>query len=174
MTNKQFNRLTDLSKRVFIAKDALLQLKLGKILPVQGVYFGNTTLQHSSDDYVGDGKSFKDYLLETAEPCQVCAKGAMVCSLVRNFNRYDVGDIQYISDITEMTVIFGRVIWGIIEALYEGWYFDADGSTTNGYLFFKPEEYDYNHNKVKWSMESILKNIIKNKGKLNYNGVIFE
>ena len=163
MTKKQFNRLTDLSKRVVLAKDALIQLHLGKFIPRRGNYVVFPA-------YISSYGSGQDALKQFAT-CDVCAKGALICAYVQSFNCLTVGDMERAESNPVMVEIFGSVLWGAIESLFEGWGFDVNG--VHHRHFENDHKMQFNQSHRRWTMEALLKNIIKNKGKLNYNGVIF-
>ena len=168
MTKNQFNRLSKFKKRISVAKDVLLQLKLKKFVPSPGTYLEMRV------DYEYDDSAQK--VIQAAPECEVCAKGALVCSYILNYNNATMDQVDDgIEDYPEMVEIFGESLWNIIEALFEGWKFDKDGESCHSYWEVDDEAmFPYNQNGKTYSLESIMKNIIRNGGKYNYNGIIFE
>lgn len=166
MTKNQFNRLSRRNQRVSIAKDVLLQLKANKFIPAQGVYL--QLPDEVENDLVPEDSAQK--ILKSVPECEVCAKGAMVCSYILNYNSATMADTKNIEDYPEMIEIFGDAMWNILEALFEGWAFDKDGET---YQFHHRGIGKFNTSKREYSLESLMKNIVRNGGQFKYKGVLF-
>lgn len=172
MTKTAFNHLNKFQKRVSIAKDALVQLKIGKFISTRGNYL--IFSDKNNYNYVDTDSAQK--ILQKASQCEVCAKGALVCSYVLKFNQVTIDKVRSsIQQYPEMIAIFGVPLWAIIEALFEGYSFNLEGvvepdgdDTTNS----KGKVYNVNHRK--YSIVSIMKNIISNGGVYNYNGIIIQ
>jgi hypothetical protein len=166
MTKSKFNRLSARNKRVSVAQDVLLQLKAKKFLPKQGFY-----LELPSEVEYEEEDSAQNVLKE-APYCEVCAKGAMVCSYILNYNSATMEDTEEIDEYPEMIEIFGFELWNILEALFEGWAFEPNGETVPSNSW-NVDEYRYNQNGQEYSLESLMENIVRNGGQYNYNGVLF-
>lgn len=164
MTTNRFNQLRPLTKRVFIARDALAQLKIGKYNANRGMDFTAILPPNTYDSQFDSAQE----AIKRASQCTVCAKGALICSYVRNFNSLSVAYVERGGRDNTLKSLFGNSLWGTVEALFEGWSFDKYGDSDHN------ESWDrkYNTKHKKYSMESLLKNIIRNKGKLNYNGIL--
>ena len=175
MTKKQFNRLRPEKRRIALAKDVLQQLKAEKLIPVHMQYI------RFPFDVCGcdSGKT----VMKNAS-CEVCAKGALICAYVARFNDYTVSEMKEAPHMNQdMIEVFGLSLWNAIEALYEGWIFHKSGGTDvpdvmanensmgrNMFIETFPEH--YNGSRRQWPMETLMRNIIHNKGKLNYSGVL--
>ena len=169
MTKKQFDKLTPAKQRVFVAQDVLLQLKAEKYVAKRGYYVSSPTL--CADGWSNNDASAQQMIKE--EVCHVCAKGALVCSYVRNFNNMQIKNLPLTANNhPELNEIFGRRLWNIIEALFEGWIFDKNGFVNQSMLHNNTPDYPYNHKNKRFTIESLMKNIIRNNGKLNYNGIL--
>lgn len=69
--------------------------------------------------------------------------------------------------------IFGDILWNVIECLFEGWDFTPQGIRRyDEKAYYKGKV--YNKARKIYSMESLMHNVVRNKGRLNYNGVLFE
>ena len=182
LTKEQFEKLKPRKQRVYLAQDVLEQLRIRKFVATTGVFIEELDY----DDYTRGAKlkkaiplsSSAKKVLEKFESCHVCAKGALVCSYVLNFNEKIVGDIQNsnIYDNRELKNIFGEFLWNFIEALFEGntVYVFANSADPDEYpiVLGDNEERMYNDSGRAYSMESVMKNIIRNNGQLNYNGLL--
>jgi hypothetical protein len=162
MNKTQFNRLSKAKQRVFIAQDVLLQLKTQKFIENRGNYV--KIPWNFKFDYEDSGKD----TLKRLEKCEVCAKGALACSMILNFNSATMEDVENAEDYQPVIDIFGQELWDIIECLFEGYSFDETGDS-----YPDSSKKVYNDKGIKYSIESIMNNIIRNGGKYNYNGKIF-
>jgi len=155
---KTFKSLTAAQKRVEIAKDVLLRIKKKMVSPTVGQFFTNL------DDVIG-GLDWKDSVQEAINnsQCEVCAKGALVCSWVGNFNRvkkkdvvgFDI-DLRYEDSFPKSLVkLFGRDMLDCIENNFEGMdYGWASKEASKRGI----------HPKYCGNLAAIMKNIIKNNG----------
>lgn len=114
---KKFEALPANKKRKAICKDVLKRLKIGLIVPENGRFF------RELDSFERVGKPQKTF---NKEVCHVCAKGAIMCSWVGNFNKYDWSEVLDFSEETsygyypqELLEIFGREMLDNIEAAFE-------------------------------------------------------
>jgi hypothetical protein len=174
MTAKQFNRLSPANQRITLAKDVLLQLKIGKFDATHNGYIGGRKLDSWRHDYSPHAPAKET--LQSVDVCEVCAKGALVCSYVLKHNHVSVHQMRTTaSENPELIAIFGRSLWNVLEALYEGWDFNLNGVARiyplNGRTDTEGNRV-YNVSGKRHSLESLMQNIIRNNGKLNYNGVI--
>lgn len=204
-TAAQFNRMSRKNKRVAIARDVLEQLKIGRYQATQGTYFRFKDDKHSScveikdrrgrhSRYVDLNRStlnaqpFLTGVTDTKVLCEVCAKGAAVCSLTRIVNKRKFKDLS--SEDPEIIKIFGDLMWAEMEAMFEGEslvdmmhtsYYecfsngeelygdDADLLTAKEKAVIKAKVQfteDNLYRREDTTMEDIMKNIIRNKGRL--------
>lgn len=120
---KEFNKLTAAQKRVAIANDVLERLRLEMLIPNRGSLFSGEVLRKMINRRIGDDAK----TLVNSVPCEACAKGALVCSWVGNFNKvsasdmsaydYDLGKKRYPAPLMKL---FGREQLDLIEAYFEG------------------------------------------------------
>lgn len=148
-----FNKLTNAQKRVAIARDVLARINAKLIKPKDGIFFSNKY-------DIEDGKTtVKTFVNKTQ--CSVCAKGALFCSWVGNFNNFDKEDLWHVNEELgekfpeELLNIFGRVMLDSIEYNFEGCHYDwiCKEAVALG------SKYGYCHN-----LEAIMENIIDNNG----------
>lgn len=179
ITKEEFNKLTRPEQRVIIAQDVLAQLALKKFRPMRGNYCEikpgkNTKGVNTTERADIDNRSFfpsslsAQALIQSAEACYVCAKGAMVCAYVEHFNKRTVGGMSSMSSDETMVRIFGANMWSEIEAQFEG---------SHSYRKFAVSDMmtvrQRNAPIKKKSLKSLMENIIKNKGFLKiYNHLI--
>lgn len=117
----KFNALSDRTKRVVIAHDVLAQLQAKKFRPIRGMIVNIPGV----DDEVFDSTSLQASVKDAAR-CDVCAKGAVICSLAARFNTVtgdDVDQMYYgeydVKDELNTKKIFGDV-WQEMEDQFEG------------------------------------------------------
>ena len=135
-----FDKMSVYKKRVAIAKDVLLQLELAKFVPQRGQYVtikrkGKNALRPLRTD------AAKPLIAEENSKCYVCAKGAIMCSYVRNFNNAVYDELKS-GEMDETNDIFGWDILAKLEDEFEGF---MDGSK-------------------KVPLKTLMENIIDNKG----------
>lgn len=83
---------TKTEMRVAIARDVIAQLNAALLIATEGTYTGGM-LSDARDAGVRDRESLQPYLLrQIRKPCEVCALGAGVISLVRLNNEVLMGD----------------------------------------------------------------------------------
>jgi len=125
----EFDALAPNEQRIAICKDVIARLNAQKLIPNHGNFFINR------DSVVSDSALTVQESIST-EPCQACAKGALFCSWVGNFNNVDRDGLERVSEVTismdkivpELVGIFGRMMLDDIEAAFEGttyhWHYD--------------------------------------------------
>ena len=82
-----FKRLKVMGKRMAIARDVLYRIKLGLLEPTKEQSF----FESYNIDYTK--KVGKKVVNENS--CEVCAKGAVLCSFIGNFNKYDIRKYRF-------------------------------------------------------------------------------
>ena len=170
--NAEFNALSPMKKRVAVAQDVLLQLKIGKFKAGDGYgssKFRGRKLYHYDPLGVAD---LQTNLIAGME-CVGCAKGACLISRARLGDKVFMEYFDSVEDNAHRVSyeIFGEYCADIIEALYEVWEhprdWSSDTSTHEKHAF---DEYRDSlpprHSKPRERMEAIYQNIVDNKGKL--------
>lgn len=155
---EKFDVLSNAEKRVEIAKDVIARLRADKIISDPGSLMGDCDEIELSD------LSAQDFF--NNKPCHVCAKGALICSWVGNFNHYskaEFGRFNYDFRIgsktypKELIDLFGMEQLSIIEREFEqsqyGWCVVKN-------IDFRPN-YSSPYHK---NLRTIMENIVKNKG----------
>jgi len=173
--NKGFARLSKQAKRVAIAKDVIAQIKLDVYNAKTGVYVSNLDIPDVDD---ASGMQLCELLIP-GTTCDVCARGALFCSLVRKQNNVtldDVGiDSYYGNDIDPYNFedsendIWGNDQIGLIESAFECknmWYGGTDDydSEDNESKTEKAIAFGKKYKSAESRMIGIMENIIKNKG----------
>ena len=148
ITKAQFTKMNKVRRIIYLAKDVLAQLKAEKYKTRTHIGYLRFIAPNYEDglfagSVVLDGKSAKDVISDSHTTCHVCAKGALVCSYVRNFSGVTCDKLE-LDHNTEMIELFGKKLWTEIEEAYEGFA-------------------GYNDN----PLEDIMQNLIDNKGVLN-------
>jgi hypothetical protein len=126
-----FDALTFNEQRVAICKDVIARLNAQKLIPNHGNFFSNRESVVSYSDL-----SFSVQESINTNQCKACAKGALFCSWVGNFNNVDREEIERVCEITssmfvivpELVGIFGPMMLDNIEAAFERstyhWHYD--------------------------------------------------
>lgn len=101
---RQFKDLTRAEQRVAIARDVIAQLNARAILATPGIYFEfpkDALGEREHGDWgIGDkeptlaGKALCDVLTNAAEPCQVCALGAVFVSAACAAGDYAIKGVE--------------------------------------------------------------------------------
>jgi len=124
-----FDALAPNEQRVAICKDVIARLNAQKLIPNHGNFFINR------DSVVSDSALTVQESIN-ATPCQACAKGALFCSWVGNFNNVERDGLERVSEVTsslnkivpELVDIFGHEMLDNIEAAFESqaccWHYD--------------------------------------------------
>ena len=119
----QFKNLSIKQKRVAIAQDVIDRIFAELLSGKTGNLFSNSTAWHF------DGHDLQGYF--NSRKCEACAKGALICSWVGNFNSYNnLGAFTYELESyigqedrrypKELIEIFGYEMLGLIEIAFEG------------------------------------------------------
>lgn len=139
LTKAQFQELPINEQRVSLAKDVLAHLAAKKFVETRGRYF-----VFDSYDYMNANTDSAQDVIRNISECYVCAKGAVVCAFVENFNQRTVSQLN--DEDAEIVQIFGKPMWRELELRFEGW-----GSRHSTPLF------------------DLMTNIISNNGELVFN-----
>ena len=148
-------RLGKLAQRVAIAKDVLKLIGANKIVEETGnAYMQIPYLYNSFYDVPIDGTSqgvsLQKILKNTTEPCTVCALGSMMYAYVLKNNNYNVYEHNINIEILSCNPYSSYNPLGKIFPDY--------------YLRYIEDSFEYEN----ISLEDIMKEIIRNKGKLIY------
>jgi len=129
LNKTDFDALSPYEQRAAICKDVIARLNAQKIVPNHGNFFINR------ECVVSDSALTVQESINT-KPCQACAKGALFCSWVGNFNNVERDGLERVCEVTnsmanivpELVDIFGRMMLDDIEAAFEGttyhWHYD--------------------------------------------------
>lgn len=164
---KQFKDLSLKGQKMRIVRDAIAQIKIGKIIPDQGTYF----VLNDIPDY----KDLKKELTKTDNTCDACAKGALFAACVINVNKVKVDDgtnSNYFQvrklkkwfsegelDLIE-TAFEGAVIYDSNNELYTGEE-DCWGNPAYTELGQRAIEFGENYDNTEDRLLAILENILK-------------
>src|SRR5688572_8915223 len=115
-------KLTKLEKRrLAVVNDAIAQIKLKRYEASPGDYItGRIWDDITAASYESQ---LQDVLLESTKTCEVCAKGALFCSLVRKENDVKVIDFRTNSETlreSKLAKLFGKTQANLIEIYFEG------------------------------------------------------
>lgn len=131
LNKTDFDALSPNEQRAAICKDVIARLNAQKLIPNHGNFFIN---RDSVVSYFDLSLSVQESINTT--PCQACAKGALFCSWVGNFNNVERDELERVCEVTnsmadivpELVDIFGREMLDNIEAAFEGttyhWHYD--------------------------------------------------
>lgn len=158
LDKKTFDKLPANKKRVAICEDVLARIKARLIRPDQG------DLLHYRRHY--DHKRSPQETFNSKK-CVACAKGALICSWVGNFNKVSWRDVDYFDyDLNHeksyppaLLRIFGRKMLDNMEAAFE--------QTINTWSYSDAEIKPYTKmfkKNSKGLLQKIMKRIIKNDG----------
>lgn len=162
--NAEFNALTPMKKRVAVAKDVLLQIKVGKFVPGSG--YGDLI----GTDMESAGGNIQTLIQKNGVYCVGCAKAAAVIAKARLGNNL----YGFVGEHVDEPVddIFGKELASLLEAMYEGWSgFKYLGGRKIGrdervalkrYEKSLPDRFNYPTAR----MTAIYQNIVTNRGRL--------
>lgn len=180
ITEEEFKVLPVEQKRVLIAKDVLSQLKAKKIVAKRGEVLVPSILRETNRSITSMRSVQKD--IQASKYCTVCAKGAVVCSLINKFNHASGRSISTMyrgdyraHEVLNTKKIFGPDLWAELECQFEG---DIYYRTPAVHKLLKTNVSYWNGwtqepaspNPEKKSLASLMNNLIKNKGKLKIKG----
>ena len=138
INEKQFKLLSLAEKRIAICKDVIARIESQKIIPYSGQFWRG---RDSILDSMKEKLSPQEYFNKNS--CQVCAKGAIFCSWIGNFNKLGWGQADCVSECIEVLdekkeprypkeilKVFGREFLDNLEAAFEGdaydWHYDRE------------------------------------------------
>lgn len=158
-----FSKASSQQKRIMIAQDAIKRILAGQFIPATDwfVIFDTKNIQN---------QSVKE-MVEKKEKCQVCAKGALFLSFIKNRNNYktdrilEAGNCVELDSIEMMMLsrIFSTKQLTLIETAYEGEHYCWNDRLTED----EEDACIRYYSKYRTSRDrllSICKNIIKNNG----------
>jgi hypothetical protein len=134
MTQEEFNKLSINEKRVAIAKDVIIRINNGNFIEARGHIF-----QGEIEDYKYSDKLDPKTAINTKK-CEVCARGALLCSWIGNFNNVDWTALDKIGGgfgksynsehfPPQLLEVFDKVMLDNIEAAFESssydWHYDT-------------------------------------------------
>jgi hypothetical protein len=158
LDKKKFDKLPANQKRVVICQDVLARIKARLIAPDQG------DLLHQRGVF---SRAISPQETFNSKKCAACAKGALICSWVGNFNKVSWGELGYFdydlraskSYPPALLRIFGRKMLDNMEAAFE--------QSPNSWSYSSEETKPYRtmfKNGSKGLLQKIMKRIIKNDG----------
>lgn len=157
---KSWSKLSKVNKRKALAWDVIQQVKIGKIVPVEGLY---TDIKIET----GDTKT----QLQKLETCTVCAMGSlMVCDILNRNNFKNNWSGEEIEDRFEG--VFSRYQLRLIETAFEGFLVDDVNKKLSDEHFMVAKAIKFHENKYNYLdrteglLISIMKNILKDKNGL--------
>lgn len=168
LDRKEFDALPKNEQRVRIAIDVVARINAGVLQPAEG----NLLSFYDEDDesfeafdspfgYKKEIPNIQEYFNNNND-CGACAKGALVCSWVGNFNHYTYSDVRNMeydlhthSYPKELIDIFGTDMLNLMEVEFEGQIFPWSDFSFS----FVNITGNYKHNLIK-----IMENIIDNDG----------
>jgi len=167
INKKEFNILTKTEKIKAICQDVINRLEANNIKAADGVF-----LSHKDRINKEIINSF-----DFNNSCKVCAKGALFCSWVGNFNKFnavantnnpfsDYQDFDF-SKIPELLEIFGQRLLNKIETAFElnqdlEWIYDLDMEEKKN-LVEHFNKFNTSHERL----IAIMEHLIDNNGKFN-------
>lgn len=174
MTKTQFNKLSIYKRRVILAKDVLDQLRAEKIREKRGTYVGITKYpkKFRHNNFYGidlSSKNFQELLNDETSKCNVCAKGAMICSYASKFD--SISEYKAANgDSAILKKAVGSLFWDVLELLFEGWGSDGYWVESKPLRYLRLLKIE----KKKYGLEYLMRNIVRNKGILKINGKVID
>ncbi len=158
MSNKETKVKQPITK-LAIAKDALKLLRLKRIVAENGRYFG-------APDLPGDGgNDVQAYLARTdGPPCAVCARGALLCGLVKRVDGFKFYD-SYFAKEKELLLSFTMLELEQIESAFES--YAHNGIDYQSYRRRRGIHEDLSGDQK--ALRSILRNIVAGNGEFDPN-----
>lgn len=189
ITREAFDRLSKNGQRVAIAKDVIARLNAKLVIPSGGKLF---TLRTRNNVYNAVKVICKSTLQEFVNEnrCEGCAKGAMACSWIGSFNRWNALPTSYQmgshADYPKQLLnIFGRDLMDAIEMAYEGRGFNHSSRRFCQELIFGKQANHlwpegqmivdaFKHIPKRKRMKAVFANIVKNRGKLKAGSLVIQ
>ena len=159
LNKTDFDALAPNEQRIAICKDVIARLDAQKLIPNHGNFFINRDSVVSDSD-----RSLTVQESINTKPCKTCAKGALFCSWVGNFNNVERDGLERVNEVTysmtnivpELVAIFGRKMLDNIEAAFEFeaycWHYDEHAT------------YEYAKAFAGYDLKSIMQYIVDNGG----------
>lgn len=127
MNKKEFDKLDNIEKRKWVAKDVLKRIANNNVVPCPGVYFNNRSEVFGYDiEYdPEDNRPAKGFLND--KPCEVCAKGSLMVSWVGSFGGCSVKETASFTEEQppeDLEDIFGAKLLDLIEIAFEACIFE--------------------------------------------------
>lgn len=165
-TNTAFKKANKARRRVLIVKDALIRFNLNNLKLIHGNY---VNLHDNSSIRPNNSDSFKDFINTDKAICNVCAKGALFCSIVGRVNNIlakDAFNMAWSNNCGDkphelLKKYFTVEQIDMIETAYEGrsYLHEIDDFTQNKCISYYKA---FNNDNDRFI--AICNNIIKNKG----------
>ena len=119
-SNKEFEAMTNVQKRVQIAKDCIARIKCGQLQPSTGRLYDFE--DNDKDSY---SNNIKDFINTKETICQTCAKGGLFMSYIGRVNSLDFSDISRDhklngTEMQKLQEIFTARQLDLIELVFEG------------------------------------------------------
>lgn len=179
-----FKRLSKASQRVAIARDVLLRIKHKLIKPDNGNLIGNI------DTILINAETSKEVQKAlNSQTCAVCAKGSLMVAWVGAFNDHNASALWNFDQTLNRTEdcptgllnLFGKRLLAAIETAFEGKHYGWNESSDKLTLDEIDEivervggnTIDDNGYSRGWPLDRIMKNLIKNRGKLKVGKLTF-
>ena len=112
---ERFQRASPAERRVWIAKDVLVQLDVGHIKPVVGRFI-------PQESYMWHGGQMQDVFL-SMQACECCALGAAFMCLIERENKLlstELAEYFIGTFLDRLKDLFGEEQYKLIEVFYEG------------------------------------------------------
>lgn len=170
LNEEDFDKLPVNKKRIEIAKDVIARITAKNLIENRGNIIDTFSLPYDYDDYAP-----KDFFNNNGK-CAVCARGALLCSWIGNFNKVKwkdiselfTGRIDYSSEgfPDQLLEVFGSEMLDNIEAAFEAQTFDwhYDRVETQKYVDAFATYDDIEDEWVGLSIIEIMEYIIANDG----------
>jgi len=168
INKKEFDTLTKTEKIKAICQDVIDRLKAKNIIASTGNFLSYT--------YKVDKNTINSFN-NSNEYCEVCAKGALFCAWVGNFNEFsgvasfnnrftEYEDFDF-SKIPGLLEIFGQKLLDKIEIAFElnqklAWIYDLDMEEKDNLVDYF-ENFDVDHERL----IAIMEHLVDNDGKFN-------
>lgn len=172
---KQFSKMSIVEKRIAIAKDVIARIKLNQFIPEQGVFCvvdGSSLRGFEGTTDKGEPISEVCDIVNSKQPCQVCAKGGLFMSYIGYVDNFKIEDLHYgtkasvslkSTEMKSLSKIFSQKQLSLIETTFEGssysWNLELSDTEKEKCNNFEGEFYDDSNRLI-----GIMRNIIRNKG----------
>ncbi len=167
---KPFKELTPYMKRMKVLRDAVMLIKAKKFIPSSGFVFSGMQFSHLDEGQLRP--KLKSHLKDSS--CQVCQRGALLCSLVLNDNsfktRYLLNQSSFSSSLgtehnspidSRLADVFSKEQIALMETAFER---DYNQSFLGRDLYSKAVDFGLSYDFKEERSLAILNNAIANKG----------